>query len=181
MVFVKHNSLNPDIFFNPIFIPGFSGSRFFRVQVFQGPGFLGSGSRVQGPGSGSMVRVQVLEVAQFTYYLDKTLKLARSNQLADHPLCRAEYNVKHSPANICWSWRRLQHVFSVTILRPSRRLGRQKIVTLKTSWRRLEDMSWRCLEDISCNSILRIETLWWLVDVVKSAEFKVKIAGKVRQ
>ena len=60
--------------------PGFSGSRFFRVEVFQGPGFSGSrfsvsrfgpgpgsGSRykVQGPslGSGSRVRVQVIEVA----------------------------------------------------------------------------------------------------------------------
>ena len=53
MVLIKHNYLKSDIFFNPIFIPGFSGSRFFRVQVFQGPGFSGSGSRVQ---------VQVLEV-----------------------------------------------------------------------------------------------------------------------
>ena len=67
MVFVKHNSLKSDIFFNPIFIPGFSGSRFFKVQVFQGPGpGSGSGSvsesRVQGPGpgSGSRVRVQGL-------------------------------------------------------------------------------------------------------------------------
>ena len=81
MVFVKHNPLKSDIFFNPIFIPGLSGSRFFRVQVFQRPGFLGSGSRVQvqgpgpgpgpspgsrvqvqgpGPGSGSRVRVQGL-------------------------------------------------------------------------------------------------------------------------
>ena len=49
MVFLKHNSLKPDIFFNPIFIPDFSGSRFFRVQLFQGPG-PGSGSRVQSPG-----------------------------------------------------------------------------------------------------------------------------------
>ena len=49
MVFVKHNSLKSDILFNPIFIPGFSGSRFFRIQVFQGPG---SGSSVQGPGPG---------------------------------------------------------------------------------------------------------------------------------
>ena len=62
MVFVKHNSLKSDISFNPIFIPGFSGSRFFRVQVFQGPGF--SGSRffrvlVQDPGPGSRVRVRV--------------------------------------------------------------------------------------------------------------------------
>ena len=75
MVFVKHNSLKSDISFNPIFIPGFSGSRFFRIQVFQGPS-PGSGSRVQGPGLGpgsrvrvqgsgprSRLRVQVLEVA----------------------------------------------------------------------------------------------------------------------
>ena len=55
MVFVKHDSLKSYIFFNPIFIPGFSGSRFFRVQVFQDPE---SGSRVQGPGSGSGSRVQ---------------------------------------------------------------------------------------------------------------------------
>ena len=59
------------------------------------------------------------------------------------------------------SWRRLQHVFSVTILRLPRRLeaafktshktswrrlGRWKIVTLKTSSRRLEDISWRRLQ-----------------------------------
>ena len=67
---------------------------------------------------------------------------------------------KIMPANICWSWRHLQHIFSVTILHLPRRLedvlktssgrlGRRKIVTLKTSWRRLEDMSWRCLEDMS--------------------------------
>ena len=70
MVFVKHNSLKSDIFFNPIFIPGFSGSRFFRVQVFQGPGFSGSGSRVQGPDQnpGSRVRVQVLEVAPIYFF-----------------------------------------------------------------------------------------------------------------
>ena len=72
MVFIKHNSLKSGIFFNPIFNPGFSGSRFFRVQVFQGSGFSGSrffrvwvlgpgpgyGSRVQSLGSGSRVRVQ---------------------------------------------------------------------------------------------------------------------------
>ena len=74
MIFVKHNSLKLDKFFNPIFIPGFSGSRFFRVQVFQGPGFSGSmffrvrvqgpgpelrvQVRIQGPGPGSRVRVQ---------------------------------------------------------------------------------------------------------------------------
>ena len=38
MVLIKHNSLKSDVFFNPIFMPGFSGS-------------------------GSRVQVQVLEVA----------------------------------------------------------------------------------------------------------------------
>ena len=74
--FIKHNSLKSDLFFNPKFIPCLSGSRFFRVQIFQGPGF--SRSRflraqvfwfqvIQGPGfsrSGSRVRIQVLEVVQ---------------------------------------------------------------------------------------------------------------------
>ena len=170
MVFVKHNSLNPDIFFNPIFIPGFSEFRFFRVRV------QGSGSRVRVHGPGPGFRSSPIYLLPW-----QNVKTRKIKSTSRSSVCRTEYKVKHSPANICWSWRRLQHVFSVTILRPSRRLGRQKIVTLKTSWRRLEDMSWRCLEDISCNSILRIETLWWLVDVVKSAEFKVKIAGKVRQ
>ena len=45
MVLIKHNYLKSDIFFNPIFIPGFSGSKFL--------------------GSGSWVRVQVIEVASF--------------------------------------------------------------------------------------------------------------------
>ena len=36
MILIKHNSLKPDIFFNPIFIPGFSGSRSrVRVQVLE--------------------------------------------------------------------------------------------------------------------------------------------------
>ena len=65
MVLIKHNYLKSDIFFNSIFIPGFSGSRFFRF-LGSGPG---SGSRVQvqgpGPGSGSRVKVQVIEAAHF--------------------------------------------------------------------------------------------------------------------
>ena len=39
MIFINHNSLKSDIFFNPILIPCFPGSIFFRVQVFLGPGF----------------------------------------------------------------------------------------------------------------------------------------------
>ena len=54
MVFIEHNSLTSDIFFNPIFFPCFSGFMLFRVQVFQSPGLF----RVQvfqvfqGPGPG---------------------------------------------------------------------------------------------------------------------------------
>ena len=72
MVFIKHNSIKSDIFFNRIFIPGFSGSRFFRAQVFQRPGFSGSrffrAQVLQGPGfSGSrFFRVQVLQSPGFT-------------------------------------------------------------------------------------------------------------------
>ena len=73
------------------------------------------------------------------------------------------------PAHICWSWRRLQHVFSVTYLRLPRRLqgvlGRRKIVTRKTSWRRLgkrkivtRKTSWRHLEDMSWR---RLEDMYW--------------------
>ena len=66
MVLIKHNYLKSDISFNSIFIPGFSGSRFFKVQVFQGPGFSGSRFfRVQV----FRVRGQVLEVASLKRYV----------------------------------------------------------------------------------------------------------------
>ena len=39
------------------------------------------------------------------------------------------------PANICWSPRRLQHVFSVTILRLPRRLEDILKTFFKTSWK----------------------------------------------
>ena len=58
------------------------------------------------------------------------------------------------PPNICWSWRRLQHVFSVTILRLPRRLED----VLNTSWRRLAKTFWRRLEDVlktSCKTSWR--------------------------
>ena len=50
--------------------------------------------------------------------------------------------------------RRLQDAFKTS----SRRYGRRKIVTLKTSWWRLEDMSWRRLEDLSWR---RLEDISW--------------------
>ena len=80
------------------------------------------------------------------------------------------------------SWRRLQHVFSVTILHLSRcledvlkrswrhlantfwrRLGRRKIAALKTSSRCIEDMSWRRLKDMSwrhLEDIMETNTYW---------------------
>ena len=57
------------------------------------------------------------------------------------------------PPNICWSWRRLQHVFSVTILRLPRRLED----VLKTSWRRPAKTFWRRLEDVLKTSWRRLE------------------------
>ena len=55
--------------------PAFSGPSFFRVQVFQGPAFSGSSFS----GSGSRVRVQVLEVAiqklVFKNYFNVAFKL----------------------------------------------------------------------------------------------------------
>ena len=48
-----------------------------------------------------------------------------------------------SPANICWSWRRLQNVFSVTILRLPRHLENISQDVLKTSWRHVLKTSWR--------------------------------------
>ena len=101
------------------------------------------------------------------------------------------------PANICWSWRRLQHVFSLTNYvfqdvsktcwrHLARRLGRRKIVTLKTSWRHVLKMSWIIslfvlLWNSRSISILRIKISDVRFSVMKSAEFNFEIAEKVRQ
>ena len=57
------------------------------------------------------------------------------------------------PGNICWSWRRLHRVFSLTILRLPRHLEDvfkdQKLL----HWRRLQDVLKTCLEDV-------LKTLW---------------------
>ena len=56
------------------------------------------------------------------------------------------------PTNNCWSWRRLQHLFSVTIFLQNV-LEDEKLLHWRhlqaMSWRHPEDMSWRCLEDMS--------------------------------
>ena len=93
MVILKHNSLNPEIFFNAIFFPYFSGSmffrvqvfqsscfsgsRFFRVQVFQGPGYSGSGLfRVQvfqGPGPGFRSSTCISILSKYTVFRNTNL------------------------------------------------------------------------------------------------------------
>ena len=45
--------------------------------------------------------------------------------------------------------RRVEDILQDILQASWRRLRRRKIVTLKTSWRRLEDMSWRRLDDMS--------------------------------
>ena len=81
------------------------------------------------------------------------------------------YYKTNVPANICWSWRRLQHVFSATILRLPRRLEDilQDILEDKKllRWRRLEDMSWRRLEDF-LKACLEDVLKTYLEDVLKT-------------
>ena len=50
-VLISYNMWSSNHFSISSWFPCFSGSRFFRVQVFQGPG-PGSRSRIQGPGPG---------------------------------------------------------------------------------------------------------------------------------
>ena len=73
-----------------------------------------------------------------------------------------------SPANICWSRRRLQHVFSVTILRLPSCLED----VLKTSWKTkscyAEDVLKTCLEDV-VNTCLEDVLKTCLADVVKTS------------
>ena len=65
------------------------------------------------------------------------------------------------PANICWSWRRLQHVFSVTILRLPRRLEDVLEDEKLLRWRRLEDVLKTCLEDVLKTCLEDVlKTLW---------------------
>ena len=86
---MKHNSLKSDRFFNTIFIPYFSGSMFFWVQVFQGPGFQGSGfseSRfvgVQGlgPGFRSSPHRSIYQQASLNKAIDKKIKSRFSTKL----------------------------------------------------------------------------------------------------
>ena len=62
------------------------------------------------------------------------------------------------PANICWSSRRLQRKNFSSSKASWNHLGKRKIVSLKTSWRHLEDISWRRLEGMSWR---RLEGMSW--------------------
>ena len=106
----------------------------------------------------------------FTFYLENrctSLSLIKICDLRRKKLFEDRLKSFYQ-ANICWSSRRLQHVFSVTILRLPRRLEDVLKTSckdvLKTSWRplarRLEDvledeklLRWRRLEDV-------LKTLW---------------------
>ena len=64
------------------------------------------------------------------------------------------------------SWRCLQHVNSVTT--SWRRLWRRKIVTLKTSSRRLEDMPWRSLggkQNVYCEYLYLANLYLYLINL----------------
>ena len=87
-----------------------------------------------------------------------------SDEIYNDKCVNCKSHLDYIPANICWSWRRLQHVFSETVLRLPRRLGQRKIVTLKMSSRRLEPMSWRRFEDMS----------WWRLENIMETK---KILG----
>ena len=73
MIFIKHNYLKSDIFLIPYLFhvfqhPCFSGSMFFWVQVFQGSGFSGFGSRVQVQGLGPGFRSSLQCILNYCKY-----------------------------------------------------------------------------------------------------------------
>ena len=50
----------------------------------------------------------------------------------------------------------------------SRRLGRRKIVTLKTCWRRLQDMSWRRHQDVLKTNKCLLEMIWKSIRILSA-------------
>ena len=82
MVFINNNFLTSDIF-NPVFIPCFSGSIFFRVQVFLGiwvqglgPGFTSSQTlRVNNS------RIFEIKKAKFPWYYYMNTSVYGDNQI----------------------------------------------------------------------------------------------------
>ena len=65
----------------------------------------------------------------------------------------------------------LENIFSATFLSSktsSRLLVRRKIVTLKTCWRRFQDMSWRRLQDQQMFARKRLRHRFFLVNFAKT-------------
>ena len=65
----------------------------------------------------------------------------------------------------------LENIFSATCLSSktsSRLLVRRKIVTLKTCWRRFQDMSWRRLQDQQMIARKRLRHRFFLVNFAKT-------------
>ena len=95
------------------------------------------------------------------------------------------YYKTNVPANICWSWRRLQHVFRVTILRLRRRLedvlqrDLEDVLktSCKTSWKTkncyAEDVLKTCLEDV-LKTCLEDVLKTYLEDVFKTSRRQTK-------
>ena len=90
-------------------------------------------------------------------YLNQACKISTLNSIASDFILKMNMPLAcYFPANICWSsrrlqdmsWRRLQHVFSVTILRLPRRLEDVLEDEKLLRWRRLEDVLKTYLEDV---------------------------------
>ena len=107
----------------------------------------------------------------FTFYLENrctSLSLIKICDLRRKKLFEDRLKSFYQ-ANICWSSRRLQHVFSVTILRLPRRLEDVLKTSwktkncyaedvLKTSWRHVLKTSWRHVLKMSWRHVLK--TSW---------------------
>ena len=63
------------------------------------------------------------------------------------------------------SWRRLQRNNFSSSKTSSRRLGRQKIVTLKTCWRHAEDVFKTCLQDVF-KACWRLTNVCWVTSLL---------------
>ena len=66
VVLIEHNSVKSDIFFNPIFIPCFLGSKFFWVQIYPAPGRSFSLFGASGPGQDLEVVILSVESSRFS-------------------------------------------------------------------------------------------------------------------
>ena len=102
--------------------------------------------------------------------MNQACKISTLNSIASDFILKMNMPLAcYFPANICWSsrrlqdmsWRRLQHVFSVTILRLPRRLEDVLEDEKLLRWRRLEDVLKTCLEDVLKTCLEDVlKTLW---------------------